>query len=241
MLNKTYSLFADITRATTPKKYSVKTVRYQLCKFSSVPIMANPPKPLVICGPSGVGKSTIIKRLTDEFPGLFGFSVSHTTRKPRNGECDGINYYYVTREEFLSCKEKGEFIETAEFSGNMYGTSKMAIQCIQQKSQICILDIEMQGVIQIKKIPELDPHFVFIQPPSIEELERRLRDRKTETEESLKKRLDTAKRELEYGSNLENFDIIIVNDDVDKASAELRAFMIKDLEELKQSKTSSSL
>lgn len=198
--------------------------------------MTNPPKPLVICGPSGVGKSTIIKRLTDEFPGLFGFSVSHTTRQPRKGECDGVDYYYVTRDNFLLLKEKGDFIETAEFSGNMYGTSKMAVQSIQGKGQICILDIEMQGVIQIKKISELDPHYLFIQPPSIEELERRLKERKTETEESLKRRLDTAKRELEYGANPNNFDIVIVNDDVDKASSELRSFMIEHIEKLKESK-----
>jgi len=198
--------------------------------------MASPPKPLVICGPSGVGKSTIIKRLTDEFPGLFGFSVSHTTRQPRNGESEGVNYYYVTREDFLSLKEKGEFIESAEFSGNMYGTSKMAIQSVQEKGQICILDIEMQGVMQIKKIPELDPNYVFVQPPSIEELERRLKERKTETEESLKKRLDTAKLELEYGANKDNFDIIIVNKDVDVASAELRSFMIGHIEELQKAK-----
>ena len=202
--------------------------------------MANPPKPLVICGPSGVGKSTIIKRLTDEFPGLFGFSVSHTTRKPRNGEVDGVNYNYVTRDDFLLCKESGNFIETAEFSGNMYGTSKMAVQSIQDKGQICILDIEMQGVIQIKKIPELDPHYVFIQPPSIQELERRLRERKTETEDSLKKRLTTAELELEYGANPKNFDIVIVNDDVDKASEELRGFMIGHIDKLKQSKDSAS-
>lgn len=198
--------------------------------------MANPPKPLVICGPSGVGKSTLIKRLTDEFPGLFGFSVSHTSRQPRNGEKDGVNYHYVTKENFLSLKEKGAFIETAEFSGNMYGTSKMAIQSIQEKGQICILDIEMQGVIQIKKIPELDPNYVFVQPPSIEELERRLKERKTETEESLKKRLDTARRELEYGANKDNFDIIIVNEDLDKASAELRAFLIGYIESLQKCK-----
>ena len=200
----------------------------------------DPPKPLVICGPSGVGKSTIIKRLTDEFPGLFGFSVSHTTRQPRNGEVDGVNYNYVSREDFLSCKERGEFIETAEFSGNMYGTSKMAIQSIQEKGQICILDIEMQGVIQIKNIPELDPHYVFIQPPSIQELERRLKERQTETEESLKKRLITAKFELEYGADPKNFDLIIVNDDVDVASKELRSFMIGHIEKLKQSKESGT-
>ena len=200
----------------------------------------DPPKPLVICGPSGVGKSTIIKRLTDEFPGLFGFSVSHTTRQPRNGEVDGVNYNYVSREDFVSCKERGEFIETAEFSGNMYGTSKMAIQSIQEKGQICILDIEMQGVIQIKNIPELDPHYVFIQPPSIQELERRLKERQTETEESLKKRLITAKFELEYGADPKNFDLIIVNDDVDVASKELRSFMIGHIEKLKQSKESGT-
>ena len=116
--------------------------------------MPNPTKPLVICGPSGVGKSTIIKRLTNEFPGLFGFSCSHTTRKPREGEKEGVNYHYVTKEQFLSAKANEEFIETAEFSGNMYGTSKMAVKTIEEKGQICILDIEMQGVIQVKKAPE---------------------------------------------------------------------------------------
>ena len=218
------------------QKHSFKQLANINNKVGSYHNMTNPPKPLVICGPSGVGKSTIIKILTDEFPGLFGFSVSHTTRKPRSGECDGVNYHYVTRDNFLFLKEKGDFIETAEFSGNMYGTSKMAVQSIQGKGQICILDIEMQGVIQIKKICELQPHYVFIQPPSIEELERRLKERKTETEESLKRRLDTAKRELEYGANPNNFDIIIVNDDVDKASSELRSFMIEHIEKLQQSK-----
>ena len=230
MLSLSGTAFPKITQKYIDNQQIVSQKTYSHHK------MANPPKPLVICGPSGVGKSTIIKRLTDEFPGLFGFSVSHTTRQPRNGESEGVNYYYVTRENFLSLKEKGEFIESAEFSGNMYGTSKMAIQSVQEKGQICILDIEMQGVMQIKKIPELDPNYVFVQPPSIEELERRLKERKTETEESLKKRLDTAKRELEYGANKDNFDIIIVNKDVDVASAELRAFMIEHIEELQKAK-----
>ena len=89
------------------QRYSPKQVALINNTVASYHNMTNPPKPLVICGPSGVGKSTIIKRLTDEFPGLFGFSVSHTTRQPRNGECDGVNYYYVTRDNFLLLKEKG--------------------------------------------------------------------------------------------------------------------------------------
>ena len=198
--------------------------------------MPNPTKPLVICGPSGVGKSTIIKRLTDEFPGLFGFSCSHTTRKPREGEKEGVNYHYVTKEQFLSAKANEEFIETAEFSGNMYGTSKMAVKTIEEKGQICILDIEMQGVIQVKKAPELDPSYVFIRPPSMDELERRLRERKTETEESLQRRLTRANIELEYGANPENFDLIIVNDDVDEASQKLRNFMIEQIKKLQAMK-----
>ena len=196
----------------------------------------NLPKPLVICGPSGVGKSTIIKQLTNEFPHLFGFSVSYTTREPRNGEIVEVNYHFITRDDFLVAKERGDFIETAEFSGNMYGTSKTAVQTIQEKGQICILDLEMQGVEQIKKIQELDPHYVFISPPNIDELERRLRDRKTETEDSMKKRLTAAKKDLEYVANSKSFDIVIVNDDIDKATQMLKSFIIEDIEKLKKSK-----
>ncbi|KPJ16680.1 Guanylate kinase [Papilio machaon] len=156
------------------------------------------PRPLVLCGPSGSGKSTLLKRLLKEFPDKFGFSVSHTTRAPRPGEKDGIHYHFTNKDDMLAAIEKGEFLETATFSGNMYGTSKKAVEHVRRTGRICVLDIEMEGVKQVKKT-DLDPLLVFVMPPSIEELERRLRARNTEQEDALKKRLETAKREIEFG------------------------------------------
>lgn len=100
--------------------------------------------PIVISGPSGAGKSTILKRLFDEFPDKFGFSISHTTRNPRAGEKDGVEYYFVTKEEFLDLVDKKGFVEHAQFGGNHYGTSIKAVSDIAEKGRICILDIEME-------------------------------------------------------------------------------------------------
>ncbi|KAG5679403.1 hypothetical protein PVAND_008971 [Polypedilum vanderplanki] len=181
-------------------------------------------RPLVICGPSGSGKSTLLKRLFKEFPKTFGFSVSHTTRKPRSDEEDGVHYYFVNADDMKEAIKAGEFIETAVFSGNIYGTSKKAIERVQQDGKVCVLDIEIEGVKQVKN-SHLNAIFVFIQPPSIEELERRLRARKTETEESLQKRLNTAKQELAFGLQPGNFDIIIKNHNLKQAYHELRDFV----------------
>lgn len=156
------------------------------------------PRPLVICGPSGSGKSTLLKKLMEEYPDTFGFSVSHTTRKPRPGEEHGVHYFYVSREELERRVLANEFLETAEFSGNMYGTSIAAVEQVQAHGKVCVLDIEMEGVKQIKN-SHLNGLYVFIEPPSIEELERRLKGRGTETEESLKLRLDTARQEIVFG------------------------------------------
>jgi guanylate kinase len=101
-------------------------------------------QPIVISGPSGAGKSTILKRLFDDFPGKFGFSISHTTRGPRGTEQDGKEYYFVTKEEFLDLVEKKGFVEHAQFGGNHYGTSIRAVNDIAERGQICILDIEME-------------------------------------------------------------------------------------------------
>merc|ERR1712241_660590 len=188
-------------------------------------------RPLVLCGPSGVGKSTIVERLKKRFPDAFALSVSHTTRQPREGEKDGVNYFFTDRETMKAAIENGDFLETAEFSGNMYGTSKAAVETVSVSGKICILDIDRQGVIQIKET-NLNPLYVFIHPPSVEDIEKRLRGRGTETEESLQKRLSAAKVEMEYGT-LENFNKVVVNDDIDKVEEELVDFLNPHIEELK--------
>lgn len=156
------------------------------------------PRPLVICGPSGSGKSTLLKKLMEEYPDTFGFSVSHTTRKARPGEEEGVHYFYVSRDELELRVQANEFLETAEFSGNLYGTSIAAVEQVQAAGKVCVLDIEMEGVKQIKN-SHLNGLYVFIEPPSIEELERRLKGRGTETEQSMKLRLDTARQEIVFG------------------------------------------
>lgn len=203
---------------------------------SLVKEMQSAAKPLVICGPSGVGKSSIVQKVQNEFPDCFGLCVSHTTRNPREDEKDGVNYYFVKKRVFLDAKERGEFIETAEFAGKMYGTSRGAITQVQKAGLICILDVEIHGVQQIKNTPYLDPHYVFIAPPSIRELEIRLRKIKTETEDNIKKRLEIAAEEMEYGTKPQNFDRIIINDNLDNSAAKLRNFIIFHIIALKRAR-----
>lgn len=194
--------------------------------------LVNKLRPIVFCGPSGSGKSTLLKRLMTDYPGSFAFSVSHTTRKPRPGEQNGKDYYFVTRDEMMTAISNNEFLEHAEFSGNMYGTSKKAVEEVLKSGRICTLDVDIQGVINLKKT-DLNPVYVFVKPPSMEALERRLRGRGTETEESLSKRLATAERELEYERSEKNaFDHVIINDNVDEAYEKLKAILKDQLAQL---------
>ncbi|RLU16331.1 hypothetical protein DMN91_012091 [Ooceraea biroi] len=173
---------------------------YKILKIGYHSMIHKGPRPLVLCGPSGSGKSTLIKRMFDEFPDTFKFSVSHTTRAPRPGEENGTHYHFTDKETIQEQIKKGEFIETATFGGNIYGTSKRAVEEVQCLGKVCVLDIDIQGVKQIKQCSHLDPFYVFIKPPSITELERRLKARNTETKESLEHRLAIARSELEYGT-----------------------------------------
>lgn len=129
---------------------------------------------------------------------IYDFSVSHTTRKPRIGEKHGVHYNFVSMEEMQEAIKNKEFLETATFSDNIYGTSIHAVKNVQQNKKVCVLDIEIEGIKQIR-LTDLNPLLVFVMPPSIEELKNRLMGRKSETPESLRKRLDTARREIEYG------------------------------------------
>lgn len=173
----------------------------------------------VISGPSGVGKGTLVSRLAQE-PGIW-VSVSATTRKPRPGEEDGREYFFMSREAFLAKAAANGFIEWAEYSGNCYGTPKDTVQEHLDAGQDVILEIEVQGALQIKeKLPEA--RLVFVLPPSLEVLEERLRGRGTETEEVIQRRLATARLELDEKMK---YDYTLVNDDVDRAFTELIGYM----------------
>ncbi|XP_029381512.1 guanylate kinase [Echeneis naucrates] len=196
------------------------------------------PRPVVLSGPSGAGKSTLLKKLMKEYDNVFGFSVSHTTRNPRPGEEDGKDYHYVTREVMQASIDNGDFIENAEFSGNLYGTSKAAVQDVQAKNLICILDIDMQGVKNIK-CTDLNPIYISIQPPSMALLEKRLRDRNTESEESLCRRLNAARVEMEFSKEPGVFDVVIVNDKLEDAYGKLREALVEEINLVKKINMSS--
>ncbi|CAI5498228.1 unnamed protein product [Closterium sp. Naga37s-1] len=184
-----------------------------------------PAMPVVICGPSGVGKGTLITRLMEEFPGRCGFSVSHTTRGPRPGEEDGVHYNFTMREVMEKEIAEGRFLEKADVHGNLYGTSVAAVKKVTDSGKMCILDIDVQGARQVKASPALDAVFIFVAPPSFEELERRLRGRGTETEEQVEKRLGNARKEMEAGKDATLFNHTIINDNLDAAYAKLKALL----------------
>ncbi|GLD97547.1 hypothetical protein PINS_up006237 [Pythium insidiosum] len=171
-------------------------------------------EPLVVAGPSGVGKGTLINMLLQRFPDTFGFSVSHTTRGPRPGETDGVSYHFRSKEEVQREIDDGRFIEYAHVHGNIYGTSKRAVEQVQEQGKICVLDIDIQGV-QLVKRAGLRCKFLFIAPPSIEELEKRLRGRGTETEEKIQLRLKNAAGELAYAAAPGAFDATLINSNLD--------------------------
>ncbi|XP_006894098.1 PREDICTED: guanylate kinase [Elephantulus edwardii] len=195
------------------------------------------PRPVVLSGPSGAGKSTLLKKLLEEYGNIFGFSVSHTTRDPRPGEENGKDYYFVTREAMQRDIAAGDFIEHAEFSGNLYGTSKAAVQAVQAMNRICVLDVDLQGVRNIKKT-DLWPLYICVLAPSLEILEQRLRGRNTETEESLVKRLATAKVDMESSKEPGLFDLVIINDNLDKAYSTLKEALSEEIK--KAQRTSCS-
>jgi len=181
---------------------------------------------VVCCGPSGAGKSTLIKRLMADFPGKFGFSISNTTRGPREGEKDAVDYYFIAKEEFEKKIEAKEMLEYAHVHTNMYGTSFQGVQSVVEKDQTCILDIDVQGCDLVKKIDEESlATYLFISPPSFEALEERLRSRGTETEEKIQVRLTNAKKEMEYKEKEGFWNLVIVNDDLEKAYAEFKEVM----------------
>ncbi|WP_147820912.1 guanylate kinase [Salidesulfovibrio onnuriiensis] len=173
---------------------------------------------MVVCAPSGTGKSTLISRLREEIAN-FGFSISYTTRAPRGQERDGREYHFVSRDKFIAMRSRGEFAEWAEVHGNFYGTAIQPIHDMLAEGKDILFDIDVQGALQLRKAFPTGI-FVYLLPPSKAELERRLRGRGTDSEESIVRRMENALGELKQAGE---FDYWVVNDDLDQAFEDLKA------------------
>lgn len=175
---------------------------------------------LVISGPSGSGKGTVCKKLLERNKDLV-FSVSATTRKPRKGEIDGVNYFFVDDEKFNEMISNNEFLEYANVHGNWYGTPIKFVTDEIEKGEIVILEIDVQGAIQIKEKYK-EAVFIFLIPPSMNELKNRIVKRGTETKEDIELRLKNALNELKF---VDKYDYIVINDEVDKAVNKIEAII----------------
>jgi len=175
---------------------------------------------IVLSGPSGAGKGTVLTRLFSERDDMF-LSVSATTRAPRPGEEDGVQYYFVSRSRFEDMIASDELLEHAEYCGNYYGTPLKAVEERLAAGRNVILEIEVQGAMKVKsRCP--DAVMVFIAPPSLKELERRLRGRNTEDGDTVERRMEKAKKEY---AEIDRYEYLVVNDDIDTAARELGAII----------------
>ena len=183
----------------------------------------------IFSAPSGSGKTTILKLILERMKDKFSFSISATTRPAREGEKDGVDYYFITPEKMREHIEKGDFIEWEEvYQGKYYGTFKSELDRIWNQGKFVIFDIDVKGGVNIKKILQQQACSIFIMPPSIEELEKRLRNRNTESEETLKERLSRAKMEISLS---ENFDYVVCNDDLNTAIARVEEIIAQQMQD----------
>ena len=185
-------------------------------------------KAILFSAPSGCGKTTIIRELMQWFD-CFDFSISATSRQPRGQEQDGRDYYFLSREEFMRRVDKGDFLEWEEvYQGTCYGTLKSEISRIWDAGRVIVFDVDVNGGCNIKRYFGDDALSIFVMPPSLEVLEQRLRSRGTDSEEAIVKRLGRSAEELKQAPQ---FDVTIVNDDLQRAVAEARAVIEKFLDE----------
>ncbi len=176
---------------------------------------------LIVSAPSGCGKTTLLHMLRDKVDGI-GFSVSHTTRPKRKNEVDGIDYHFVSRDEFAKMLDAGFFVESATVHLNAYGTSFTAVDTLLAKGDDVLLDIDVQGMQRLKSAKRYDFISIFIMPPSLGELESRLRRRNTDSDSVVRQRLKNAEKEIKSASL---YDYMVVNDDLNAAFLELSAII----------------
>ena len=181
---------------------------------------SSPARLFVIAAPSGAGKTTLVKKLLERSPGL-EFSISYTTRQKRKTEVEGRDYFFVDEARFMQLKEAGELLESALVFGNHYGTGRTQVERHLANGKHVILEIDWQGAQQVREsMPECVS--IFILPPSREELERRLRDRRTDSDSVIARRLDEARGDM---THWDEFDFVIINDDLDAAVSDLEAIV----------------
>ena len=179
--------------------------------------MGNTRKLIIFSAPSGSGKTTIVRELLKRFD-CFEFSISATSRQPRGQEQNGIDYYFMSNDEFRSRVERDEFVEWEEvYAGTCYGTLKSEMERIWNNGHVIIFDVDVMGGINLKRLFGDNACSIFIMPPSVEELERRLRGRGTDAEEVIAKRIAKAEFELSFA---DRFDVVVINDDLEKAKAD---------------------
>ena len=181
---------------------------------------------IVFSGPSGVGKGTILKEVMKDESLKLTYSVSMTTRKPRDGEVDGINYFFVSKEGFEKAIDNHELLEYATYVDNYYGTPKNFVEKKREEGMNVVLEIDLQGAKQVMARAH-DALSIFIEPPSIEELERRIRGRQSETEETIKKRIEVARNEM---AGRELYDYVVCNDELTKAIEDVKEIIRKEME-----------
>jgi guanylate kinase len=179
---------------------------------------------LIFSAPSGAGKTTIVNYLLDAFPQL-SFSISATSRARRGDEVDGKHYYFLSEKEFRNKISSNDFVEWEEvYPRQFYGTLKSEVERIWRNNKVVVFDVDVIGGLNIKELYGDKAKAIFIRPPSVKHLEKRLRDRGTESEESIKKRIEKAEMELTYGNR---FDEILINNDLDKAKADAKNIVKK--------------